>query len=150
MVYRLPRDPSAPRLAVWRALRRLGAVRVTDGLVALPLSARNQEHLEWLAADIEAAHGTAAVWRARLTSTRAGDVIVEAQRRERDAEYRRVLAAARSARLAPADERRRTLRRLRAELRRIGSRDYFGVASGERAREAVERLATDRPEEVSA
>ena len=36
LAYRLPREPSTPRIAVWRKLRRQGAVQVLDGLVALP------------------------------------------------------------------------------------------------------------------
>ena len=34
--YRLPREPSTPRIAVWRKLRRLGVAQISDGLVALP------------------------------------------------------------------------------------------------------------------
>src|SRR5438552_17238224 len=40
LAYRLPRDPSTPRSALWRKLRRLGAVQVLDGLAALPLERR--------------------------------------------------------------------------------------------------------------
>ena len=35
--YRLPREPSAPRLAVWGKLKRLGVAQLLDGLVGLPL-----------------------------------------------------------------------------------------------------------------
>jgi hypothetical protein len=31
LAYRLPREPSAPRLAVWRSLKRLGAAQLLDG-----------------------------------------------------------------------------------------------------------------------
>src|SRR4051812_36197665 len=34
--YRLPREPSAPRVTVWRKLRRLGAVQLVDGVVPRP------------------------------------------------------------------------------------------------------------------
>ncbi len=34
--YRLPREPSTPRIAVWRKLKRLGVAQISDGLVALP------------------------------------------------------------------------------------------------------------------
>src|SRR6266513_24541 len=52
LAYRLPRDPSTPRSALWRKLRRLGAEQVLDGLAALPLDARNREQLEWLADEV--------------------------------------------------------------------------------------------------
>src|SRR6266511_2921251 len=49
LAYRLPREPSTPRIAVWRKLRRLGVVQLLDGLVVLPLDNRTREQLEWLA-----------------------------------------------------------------------------------------------------
>jgi hypothetical protein len=49
LAYRLPREPSNPRVAVWRKLERLGVARLGDGLVALRADARTREHLEGLA-----------------------------------------------------------------------------------------------------
>jgi hypothetical protein len=46
-------EPSTPRIAVWRRLRRLGVVQVGDGLVALPADARTREQLKWVAEDVE-------------------------------------------------------------------------------------------------
>ncbi len=40
LTYRMPRDPSTPRSAVWRKLRGLGVVQLADGLAALPADAR--------------------------------------------------------------------------------------------------------------
>ena len=62
LAYRLPREPSTPRIALWRNLRRLGAVQLVDGLVALPRDSGTQEQLEWLADDIAAAGGDATIW----------------------------------------------------------------------------------------
>src|SRR5436190_5024976 len=68
LAYRLPREPSGPRVTVWRKLRRLGAVQVLDGLVALPADARTREQLEWLADEVLDAGGEATVWLGRLVS----------------------------------------------------------------------------------
>src|SRR5206468_11472087 len=68
LAYRLPREPSTPRSALWRNLRRLGATQVLDGLAALPLDARNREQLEWLADEIVEAGGEATVWVGELGS----------------------------------------------------------------------------------
>src|SRR5215210_1117522 len=54
--YRIPREPSTPRIAVWRRLKRLGVAQIGDGLVALPADARTQEQLEWLAEEIAEAN----------------------------------------------------------------------------------------------
>ena len=68
LAYRLPREPSTPRSALWRKLRRLGAAQVLDGLAALPLDSRNREQLEWLAAEVVDAGGEATIWVGELTS----------------------------------------------------------------------------------
>src|SRR5258708_8397611 len=52
LAFRLPREPSTPRIALWRRLKRLGVAQLLDGLVALPLDRRNREQLEWLANDV--------------------------------------------------------------------------------------------------
>src|SRR2546423_2985754 len=65
LAYQLPREPSAPRVSAWRKLRRLGVAQLMDGFVALPMSERNRERLEWLAEEIREANGEAAIWLAR-------------------------------------------------------------------------------------
>src|SRR3989442_15419904 len=65
LAYQRPREPSTPRVSVWRKLRRLGVAQLIDGLVALPFSTRNRERLEWLAEEIREASGEAAIWLAR-------------------------------------------------------------------------------------
>ena len=52
LAYRLPREPSNPRVGVWRKLERLGVARLGDGLVALPADARTREQVDWLAEEI--------------------------------------------------------------------------------------------------
>lgn len=142
--HRLPREPSAPRIALWRAIRRLGALLLADGLVALPASPRTIEHLEWLAAGIEEQGGAASVWLARPTKGSTTERLIEQARDAIGDEYRAVMREADSAISDdPRLDRRRLVRRLRAELRRIGTRDYFGAAEGASARAAVERLAAD-------
>lgn len=141
LMHRLPREPSAPRLALWRALRRLGAQVLGDGLVALPASPRTVEHLEWLAAGIEESGGTASVWVARPTSGVTSARLARVGRAAIETEYQAVLASTRAVEAGDAVERRRTLRRLRPELRRIGARDFHGAPSAGEARDAVERLA---------
>lgn len=141
LVFRLPRDPSAPRLAAWRSLRRLGAAFLQDGVAALPLDSRTREQLEWLADQIIEDGGEAHVWLAQPASPRQGR---ELAMRHAEAVADEYLAVAREADVAldrDAVVRRRTVRRLRRELRRIGARDYFPPPERTHAIEAVERLA---------
>jgi len=62
LAYRLPREPSTPRIALWRNLRRLGAAQLLDGLVALPADSRTREQLEWLADSVLESGGEAILW----------------------------------------------------------------------------------------
>jgi hypothetical protein len=143
LVYRLPREPSTPRITLWRKLRRLGVALVVDGVVALPLDSRNREQLEWLADEVVEAGGEATIWIAQ-PSTAAHERALAASMSERIAgEYRSIIADADRALAAGAAERRRTLARLRRELRRIASRDYFPPAERDQARAALERLAAE-------
>jgi hypothetical protein len=144
LLHRLPREPSAPRIALWRALRRLGAQVLGDGLVALPASARTVEHLEWLAAGIEEQGGMASVWLARPSSGIVGDRLVAEATAAIESEYRAVVREADLAASSDAGQRRRALRRLRGELRRIGARDYHGAPSAQDARSRVDRLAEEQ------
>jgi len=140
--YRVPREPSTPRITVWRKLKRLGVAQVVDGLVALPLDARTKEQLEWLGDEIVEAGGEATIWTARLGSVRQERELAGRMAAAVAAEYQTLVDAAGDVASAPAPVRRRTLARLRRELRRIGQRDYFPPPEREIARAAVDALAT--------
>ena len=62
LAYRLPREPSTPRIGLWRSLRRLGVGQIADGVVALPLDARTRERFDWLAQEVIENGGEATVW----------------------------------------------------------------------------------------
>jgi hypothetical protein len=141
LVYRLPRTPSTPRITLWRKLRRLGVAQIVDGVVALPASADTREQLEWLAEDVVAAGGEATIWLSE-PATAAQHRALAAMMTERvDAEYRTIATQARAAEASPARERRRTLARLRRELRRASARQFFPTDEAQTARDAVEALA---------
>jgi hypothetical protein len=141
LAYRLPREPSTPRSALWRKLRRLGAAQVLDGLAALPVDARNREHLEWLADEALEAGGEASIWVGELASAAQERELVERMAEAVAAEYRSLIEDARAARGQPHGRRRRTLGRLRREQRRIRGRDYFPPKERELARQELEELA---------
>src|SRR5260221_725289 len=65
LAYRMPREPSTPRIAVWRKLTSLGVAKLGDGLVGLPADARSQERLEWIADEVAEAGGEATLWQGR-------------------------------------------------------------------------------------
>ena len=141
LAYRLPREPSTPRISLWRKLRRLGAVQVLDGLVALPADARTKEQLEWLADEVLDSGGEASVWLGRPGSVRDERVLATKMADAISGEYGDVLSRARAAADEPSTGRRRTVERLRRELSRIERRDFFPPPERELARRAVDELA---------
>jgi hypothetical protein len=141
LAYRLPREPSTPRISLWRQLRRLGVAQVADGVVALPLDARTRERLEWLADEVAESGGDATVWLAEPGSLAQERALAGEMAAAVTADYRRVIDEAARHRVGPGITRRGTVARLRRELRRIGLRDYFPGPVAEQARAAVEALA---------
>jgi hypothetical protein len=139
LAYRLPREPSAPRLAVWRTLKRLGVAQLLDGLVGLPLDSRNREQLEWIADQVVEAGGDASIWTATPAALAQEREIAAAMQSGIAEQYLNVIEQARRA--EPAEGSRRTLGRLRRELGRIERRDYFPPPERQGARVAVEELA---------
>jgi hypothetical protein len=148
LAYRLPRQPSTPRSALWRKLRRLGAAQVLDGLAALPLNARNREQLEWLADEVVEAGGEATIWVGELASAAQQRELAGRMAEAVAADYGVLIDDARAARDQAAGRRRRTLARLRRELRRIRARDYFPPPERELAHQAMEELVALMEEPV--
>src|SRR5205823_14225986 len=105
--YRLPPEPSTPRSAFWRKLRRLGAVQVLDGLAALPLDARNRERLEWLGEEIGEAGGEATIWTGELASAAQERELVSRMAAAVAAEYTPIVGYAATARAESPGQGRR-------------------------------------------
>ncbi len=138
--YRLPREPSTPRITVWRKLKRLGIAQISDGLVALPADARTREQLEWIADEVIEAGGSAGIWLARPAALAQERELAAGMAAARATEYRGVIAQAAEALAADETTRAATAGRLRAELRRIARRDYFPPPERDQARGAVQVL----------
>jgi len=133
----MPREPSAPRVTVWRKLRRLGAVQVVDGLVALPARADTVEAFGWLADEVIEAGGEAWTWQA--SGSKQQDRALRQQLKEAVVrEYAAVTSEAASAVHPPQ---RRTVERLRRTLRDIERRDYIAPKERDDARRAIRQLA---------
>lgn len=142
LAYRLPREPSTPRVTIWRKLSRLGVAQLLDGLVGLPADARTKEQLEWIADEAIEAGGEATIWVGRPGSSAQERALARRMAETVAADYRSVAVDAAEA-LGSTDlsAGRRTLARLRRDLRRIATRDFFPPPEREQARRAVEALA---------
>jgi hypothetical protein len=142
LAYRLPREPSTPRIALWRRLRQLGAVQLVDGLVALPLDERTREQFEWLSQDVTDAGGEASVWISVPASAAQQRQLIERMKDSLAADYRTVIEAAKTARKGDEVKRRRAVTRLRRTLQRINTRDFVKTPERRAAERAVDELAS--------
>ena len=150
LAYHLPREPSTPRIVLWRRLRQLGAVQLGDGIAMLPDTPRAREHLEWLATEVLEAAGDASVWVASPVSAAVHLQLAERMSTVTATEYDEVRRKAVLAADETAAARRKALVRLRGELARVSQRDYFPPPEREQAVAAVERLAHVVPGPVGA
>ncbi len=141
LCYRLPREPSTPRITLWRQLKRVGVVQLGDGLVALPADARTREQLEWAGQGALEAGGTAAVWLARPTTAAQERAMAQEMAAARADEYVVLAANAEHARALPVSDRVRILRGLRRQWREVTRRDFFPPPQRQAAADALRTLA---------
>src|SRR5215211_6985291 len=90
LIYRLPREPSRPRVAVWRKLKDLGALYLQDGVAALPEDAVTREQLEWLQLRIQEAEGQATLWEGQPNTAAESNRLVAAFRTSREEAYQSI------------------------------------------------------------
>ena len=139
LIYTVPAEPSRKRASVWRALKRLGAIYLRDGVAVLPQRPDTLSQLRAVAAKIEEFEGQATlVEDAQLPSQRA-EAIMTQSRAARDAEYAEIVAEAerflahvqretehREFRSSELTELEVDLGKVKAWLEQVQSRDYFG------------------------
>jgi len=128
LIYSIPREPTAPRVAVWRKLKRLGALLLNDAAWVLPARDATREQLRWLGSEVAEAGGEALVWEARLALGQE-EALVEQFAAQVEGPYREIL-----------DELGRDGADVGALSRRyqqVMSQDYFGSALGQRVRAAL-------------
>jgi len=156
ITYRLPPEPSRHRVAVWRELRRLGAVSLQQGTWAVPDGQPFEAGLSQVVEEIKAAGGQPVVLAVANEEASAAqlEALFTAQREAEWGEflsdcgkYETELAgeiAKGKLTLAELDEEEQSLDRLRRWYRTIRARDLFGAPSApvaeRRLKECTEAL----------
>ena len=139
LIYTVPAEPSRKRAYIWRVLKRLGAVYLRDGVAVLPQRPDTLSQLRAVADKIEEFEGQAIlVEDAKLPSHRADAIIAQSQA-ARAAEYAEIATEAerflahvrhetehRDFRSSELEELEVDLRKVKAWLGQVQSRDYFG------------------------
>jgi hypothetical protein len=129
LVYRIPREPTAGRVFVWRKLKALGAIALQDAAWVLPQTPRTQEQFQWLAAEITELHGEAIVWEAEQLYATDPESLRRQFLETVETEYREILSALR--------KKPRDLGALSKCFQEIQARDYFASELGRKTREKL-------------
>lgn len=136
LLYKLPSEPSARRVHIWRKLKRLGAVSLQDAVWVLPATAWTVEQFQWLAVEIREMGGTAMVWEASLRLDGQDDDLIRQFSAQVEATYTQILTD-----LASPDLDHHDLTVLSRRYQQAQAQDYFHSALGQRVREALEHAA---------
>ncbi len=145
ITYRLPKEPSRHRVAVWRELRRLGAVSLQQGTWAVPAGEGFDEGFNRVVGTIGAAGGQPVVLAVAdddVSISQLETLFTE----QREAEWTEFLGdcdkydaelaeevAKKKFTLAELDEEEESLERLRRWYRSIRARDIFSAPSADHA-----------------
>jgi hypothetical protein len=150
LVQQLPTRPSSVRIRTWRRLQQLGSVVLKNSVYVLPYSPQAREDFEWLAAEIRAARGQAAILAAEALTAAQDEEIREAFRAARSPDYqalrKRAMELLRKAPARPSGTIRRALERswraCRDELAAIEAIDFGRAPGRQAAAAAVDALAS--------
>ncbi len=128
LVYKVPNEPSAARVYVWRKLKKLAAVLIHDSVWVLPATPQTREHFQWLATEIDEMEGEATVWESRLAMGDE-DQLIEQFNNAIDQTYREIL---REIKMKNAD-----LAALSRRYQQARAKDYFDSEIGRQVRESL-------------
>jgi hypothetical protein len=159
--YKLAPEPPRARVAVWREIRRCGALHLQQSLVAFPDSADFMPAVERFRAVVEEVGGKSLTVRGEGLVDGDGERLIEAWNEARNAEYTELVGKCESFleeiehefaiekfTLAELEEEEAEVEKLDRWLARIEGRDVHGAERGadaraarDRAREALARYA---------
>ena len=152
LVYKVPAEPAAKRVALWRRLKGMGTVYLQNGVCLLPKTDDHTRRLKMLENDIAEMGGEAVILETVALDRLQQDKVVARFKADRDDVYREFIdkcddfeaeiakeTAAQHFTYNELEENDVELKKLQGWLERIIKLDFYG---GGLAAEAAERLKT--------
>lgn len=134
LAYKVPRNPTANRVYVWRKLKRLGAILLHDAVWVLPETAQTKEQFQWLADEIREMDGEFTLWRSQLLFADQDEGLVQRFKAAVEEAYQEILSGLkRKGADVPA---------LARQYQQIQMTDYFHCDLGQQVREALMKART--------
>lgn len=151
LTYRVPPEPAAKRIAVWRKLKGMGAIYLQNGVCLLPKTDDHVRRLKMLENGIAEAKGESVILETLALDQVQEEKVIARFKADRDEAYEEFIdkcddferevakeVEAKHFTYAELEENDADLRKLQAWLARIRKLDFYGAS---RAAEAEERLA---------
>lgn len=129
--YKVPAEPSARRVYVWRKLKRLGAIMLHDAVWMLPNTPRTLEQFQWLVTEIEEMGGEARLWEAQPLLAGEENLINQFLAQV-DSVYREILDE-----LEKGNVSEESLAALSRRYQQIKRQDFFQSETGQQVRSAL-------------
>src|SRR6266851_4032166 len=150
LTYKVPPEPAAKRVALWRRLKGMGAVYLQNGVCLLPKTDDHARRLKMLENEVAEIGGDAVILETVALDRAQEEKVVGRFKADRDEAYREFIdkcddfeaeiakeTTTEHFTYAELEENDVDLKKLQGWLAKIGKLDFYG---GEMAGEAAERL----------
>ncbi len=150
LTYKVPPEPAAKRIALWRRLKGMGAVYLQNGVCLLPKTDDHVRRLKMLENDVSEMGGESVILETVALDRVQEDKVVSRFRADRDDQYREFLGrcsdfekeiakeiAINKFTYAELEEEDTDLKKLQGWLAKIKKLDFYGAPLAD---EAAERL----------
>lgn len=150
LTYKVPPEPAAKRIALWRRLKGMGAVYLQNGVCLLPKTDDHVRRLKMLENDVAEMGGEAVILETVALDRAQEDKVINRFKADRDEQYREFLGrcadfeaeiakeiAINKFTYAELEEVDTDLKKLQGWLEKISKLDFYGATLAE---EASERL----------
>ena len=147
LTYKVPAEPSAKRIAIWRRLKGMGAVYLQNGVCVLPRTDDHIRRLKMVENDISEAKGESVILQTVALDPAQEVKVVGRFKAERDEAYAEFIdicddferevakeITAGHYSYAELEENDVDLKKLQGWLEKIGKLDFYGAARAEEAR----------------
>jgi len=151
--YNLPTEPSRPRVAIWRGLKKIGAVNVQQSMWVLPYNKENYSALEKISQDIELNNGETLLMESKFFDDRHEERVIALVNQKRNEEYLEFInecekylrelekeITIKKFTFAELEEEEEELQKLISWYEKINGRDLLHSSEGNAARDQVEEI----------
>ena len=154
LLLRLPATHKAERVAIWRKVKKSGAIQIQTSTYILPDEPARYELFQWLTQEIRSAGGDATLVRAREIEGLPNEKLIELFNTARAKEYatlrdslRQALSHRRKTRSSPAVG--DNLDRVRKQFREIRQTDFFNCPRAQDVEMLLRKMEGTQPGEAS-